>query len=56
MLESATNTDNTSMIAGINTTDQNVITATINTELQKTTKQIERWNEGKPEDWVKFNQ
>ena len=44
------------LVEGIKQTDHNVITATINTELEKTTKQTERWKKGKPEDWVKFNQ
>ena len=56
VIESATDTDNTYRIEGINQTDHNVITATINTELEKATKKNERWKKGKPEDWVKFNQ
>ena len=56
IIESATDNSNIYQIEGMNPTDHNVITATINTELKSNKKTIKRWKTGKKEDWAKFNE
>ena len=54
--ESATDTDNMYQIAGINQTDHNVITATINTEIAISSTTTRKWKKGTEDEWIQFNQ
>ena len=56
VLESATDTDNMYQIAGINQTDHNVITATINTEISISSTTTRKWKKGTEDEWIQFNQ
>ena len=56
IVESATDTDNMYQIAGINQTDHNVITATINTEIAISSTTTRKWKKGTEDEWIQFNQ
>ena len=56
VVESATDTDNMYQIAGINQTDHNVITATINTEIAISSTTTRKWKKGTEDEWIQFNQ
>ena len=56
IVESATDTDNMYQIAGINQTDHNVITATLNTEIAISSTTTRKWKKGTEDEWIQFNQ
>ena len=56
VVESATDTDNMYQIAGINQTDHNVITATINTEIAISSTTTRKWKKGTEDEWIQCNQ
>ena len=56
ILESATDNNNTYLVAGANPTDHNVITTTINTKMVINKPNItQTWKAGNPEQWKEFN-
>jgi len=55
ILESKTDNNQEYLITGTNPTDHNVITATIDTAIQKQQQKSRRWKTGSPEQWKQFN-